>query len=115
MSAGTLPLFEASAKAKVMAALSLREGRQNGITARELARLCDTTERDVRKCVSELRAEGVAVCGHPRNGYFIAACDEDLNETCEFLYGRAMHSLALISKLKRVALPDLRGQLKLKT
>ena len=90
-------------------------GETNGATAHTLAISLDCDERHVRTLVSELRAEGVAVCGHPKTGYFIAATPAELERTCEFLRSRAMHSLVLESKLRHVPLPELLGQLRLKT
>ncbi len=72
-------------------------------------------ERHLRKLVTELRLEGFHICAHPKSGYFIAANDEELNQTCEFLYERAMASLTQVSRMKNVSLPDLRGQLHLPT
>jgi hypothetical protein len=55
------------------------------------------------------------VCGHPATGYFIASNREELEETCQFLRSRAMHSLVLEAKLRGLPLADLVGQLRLKT
>lgn len=95
--------------------LSGHIGRDNGVTVRTLADELDITERTVRELVSELRIDGVAVCGHPRDGYFIAANRQEVEETCQFLRARAMHSLVLESHLRRIPLPDLFGQLHLNT
>lgn len=102
-------------RARVLAALTVRQGKANGTGARELAQMVGLSERDLREAISELRMEGIAVCGHPRTGYFIAATAEELDETCAFLRDRAMHSLTLESKLRHVPLPELLGQLRLKT
>lgn len=72
-------------------------------------------ERRLRQIVTDLRLAGHHVCAHPRNGYYIAATAEELDETCEFLYERALASLTQISRMKKVSLPDLRGQLHLPT
>lgn len=90
-------------------------GQANGITAEAIAVQLGCPPRVVRHLVTELREDGVAVCGHPATGYFIAANSEELEQTCAFLRSRAMHSLTLESKLRRVPLPDLIGQLRLKT
>lgn len=68
-------------------------------------------ERKARKLISELRLEGVAVCGHPDVGYWLAANDEELEECCRFLRARAMHSLTVESRMRRVALPALLNQM----
>lgn len=90
-------------------------GRERGITAAAIAARLDCPERTVRELVTELRTDGVAVCGHPADGYFIAATREELEETCAFLRARAMHSLVLEAKLRGMPLADLVGQLRLPT
>lgn len=72
-------------------------------------------QRAVRAAVVTLRNQGHHVCAHPSTGYFIAANDAELDRTCEYLYGRAMCSLEQVSAMRRVSLPDLRGQLRLPT
>ena len=102
-------------RARVLAALTIRPGKANGIAGADLALVLDLKEREIRHAISDLRMEGVAVCGHPRTGYYIAANPEELEETCSFLRDRALHSLTLESKLRHVPLPELLGQLRLKT
>lgn len=72
-------------------------------------------ERQVRTLVEELRREGHHICATPETGYFIAATDDELDITCKFLYERAMTTLSQIAAMKRVSMPDLRGQLRLPT
>ena len=55
------------------------------------------------------------ICAHPGTGYFMAETPEELNETCKFLVDRSMTTLTQVSRMKRIALPDLHGQLHLKT
>jgi hypothetical protein len=90
-------------------------GEDRGITARAIAEALACTERLVRELVTELRMDGRAVCGHPATGYFIAATREELERTCAFLRERAMHSLVLEARLRKMPLPDLIGQLRLPT
>lgn len=108
-------------KDTVLAALSRHIGRANGITARDLVvkitGRADTpaATRRLRYVIEELREEGHHVCGHPSTGYYIAADDQDVLATCEFLYSRAMTSLRQICRMRRVSMPDIRGQLRLDT
>ncbi len=102
-------------KDQLLALLSLHIGEANGITAEQITLATGVPKRRVRTMVSELRLDGVAVCGHPRDGYYIAANPEEVERTCAFLRSRALHSLTLESKLRHVPLPDLLGQLRLKT
>lgn len=100
----------------VLSALQGRIGAANGITATKLVIfLTDNTsaaaERRLRDCVVYLRTQGHPVCASTADGYFIAANDQELNETCKFLYDRAMTGLQQAYALKKKALPDLAGQL----
>lgn len=70
-------------------------------------------ERQLRTVVEALRDAGHPICAHPSTGYFVAASSAELDRTCLFLYSRAMTSLKQVAAMKRVALPDLRGQLNL--
>jgi hypothetical protein len=106
----------------VLQALSQHIGRNQGITAAQL--VCEilclpvsdpVEERRLRRIVEDLRREGHHVCAHPTDGYFIAATASELDDTCAFLYERAMTSLKQIAAMKRISLPDLRGQLHLPT
>lgn len=102
-------------KTDMQSVLALHIGKNNGITAKMLAGVLACSEREVRTLITELRLDGVAVCGTPSTGYYIAATGEELEETCQYLRTRAMHSLMLESKLRRVPLPDLLGQMRLRT
>ena len=93
-------------------------GAASGITARDLVtKICGFAtgagERHLRHVVEALRMQGHAICATPEHGYFMAETDAELDASCEFLYGRAMSSLQKICAMKRVAMPDLRGQLRL--
>ena len=106
-------------KTDLLAVLQSHRGRDRGVTAAYLAAVLNlplaSGMRTVRDLVTELRNDSIAVCGHPASGYFIAETREELEETCQFLRSRAMHSLTLESKLRGLPLADLVGQLRLKT
>jgi len=100
----------------VLSALQRRVGKANGITATNLViYLTDRTsaadERRLREVVVQLRKQGHPVCATPGDGYFIAANDDELNETCHQLLGRSMTGLEQVAALKHKAMPDLAGQL----
>ncbi|MBS0212346.1 MAG: hypothetical protein JSR26_04080 [Proteobacteria bacterium] len=104
--------------AVVLDFLADRPGAANGMTARQVVQaICGFStafgERRLRTIVVALREAGHAVCADPTHGYFMATTDAELDAACEFLYDRALTSLRQISAMKRVALPDLRGQLAL--
>lgn len=105
--------------ALVLDVLGDHAGERNGISARDLVRKIAGVstaagERRLRTVIVALRGAGHPIGGHPATGYFLARTEGELDGTCEFLYARAMTSLSQIATLKRVALPDLRGQLRLR-
>ena len=107
-------------KTDVLRALQNHLGKENGIPAEDLVKeICgfklepSSQLRLLRRLITELRLEGNQICGHPTTGYYLAATADELNDTCNFLYSRAMASLKQVSRMKNIALPDLQGQLKL--
>ncbi len=102
-------------KDQLLTLLSRHIGEAAGITAEQITLAIGVPKRRVRTMVSELRLDGVAVCGHPRDGYYIAANREEIVKTCKFLHARALHSLVLASRLSGDPLEDLVGQMRLPT
>ncbi|MEW6314322.1 MAG: hypothetical protein AB1513_09835 [Pseudomonadota bacterium] len=102
-------------KDDLLALLSQHIGAENGLPAQCFAVMLGIHERQIRKFVTELRENGVAVCGTPQDGYFIAATAEELEATCQFLRSRSMHTLRLEACMRKLPMPDLIGQLKLNT
>lgn len=111
---------------RMLTVLSSHIGAARGITISELvnemlkhqhldARARSTVERNARELVVQLRLAGHHVCSHPSSGYYMAATPEELDAACSFLFDRAMTSLSQVAAMKRVSLPDLRGQLQLPT
>ncbi|MCD7099084.1 hypothetical protein [Stenotrophomonas sp. MMGLT7] len=100
----------------VLAQLQGRRGAANGITARDLVyvithRINAADERRLRQIIEKLRRDGHPICAHPAFGYHFAADASELDRTCSFLLGRAMTSLEQVGAMRRVAMPDLYGQL----
>ena len=100
---------------QLIGVLSGHIGKGNGISVKRLALKLQTTERNVRALVSEAREMDHAICGTPRDGYYMAATPDELEQTCKFLRDRAMHSLHLESRLRKIPLSDLIGQLHVPT
>ena len=104
----------------VLLELRKHKGKANGVNVKRLVAailLGPTTsmdERHARLAVSTLREQGHPICASPSSGYFYATTTAEIEQTCEFLYVRAMHSLNQVAQLKKKALPDIRGQLGLK-
>jgi hypothetical protein len=100
----------------VLAVLQRNVGEAHGLTAEQLAlevtgRKNAADPRALRKVIEALRTAGHCICAHPAHGYYLAANDHELDRACSFLLERAMTSLRQVSAMKRVSLPDLRGQL----
>lgn len=99
-----------------IAALACHVGEARGIGAKELAAKLFVTERRLRTLISEaIEEHGTAICGHPSTGYFIAANADELKRTIEFHRARALHELRKVSRLSNIPLPELLGQLNLRT
>jgi DNA-binding transcriptional regulator LsrR (DeoR family) len=98
-----------------MAKMAHHIGKGRGIRAAELSAQLGIPDRQVRFLVSEAREEGIAICGTPATGYYVASSSEELQETLDFLKERALHSLHLASRLSKITMADLVGQLHLET
>lgn len=107
--------MQANNETTVLMVLSRHIGKANGIPMRQLQQQLDMSPRHVRKYITDLREDAHAICGTPNTGYYMAETPEELNETCDFLHHRAIHSLSLESKLRKIPLADLIGQLHLPT
>lgn len=101
---------------QLITVLSGHIGKGNGISAKALAerlQLADT--RPLRKLISQaIETDNVAICGTPRDGYYIAASGEELIETIEWHDHRAKHELKKSGRLRKM-LGDLFGQIHLPT
>lgn len=100
----------------VLAVLQTSVGEAHGVTAEQLVlaitgRRSDADQRRLRSVIEALRTAGHRICANPTHGYYLAANENELDRSCSFLFDRAMTSLRQVSAMKRVALPDLRGQL----
>lgn len=100
----------------VLAVLQHCIGQANGRTAEELARAVTgrtslADHRKLRQMIEALRTAGHRVCANPTYGYFMAATEEELDRECGFLLDRANTSIRQVAAMRRVAMPDLRGQL----
>jgi biotin operon repressor len=75
-------------------------GQASGKDVKTLAFEVGTTERAIRQLVEDLIETGVPVCAHPKTGYYIAATEAEVQATCQWLHGRAVHTLGKISRLR---------------
>lgn len=104
----------ADRKTRMLEALTAHIGAANGATAAVLATKTHMDARTVRRTVTELIEDGIAVCSHPKTGYYVAANAAEINDAFLFHHKRALHELHKASRLASIR-PDLVGQLKLPT
>jgi biotin operon repressor len=90
-------------------------GKANAISGEDLAKALGTSPREMRKMTDSLIDEGISLCSHPAHGYWIAANAAEVEATCQFHRSRALHELDKEAKLRKLTLPDLLGQLHLRT
>jgi len=111
-------------KYKLMSELSKHIGRNRAIGMVDLyTRVYDeqpksrhSGTRKIRALVTELRKEGVPICStqdKEGGGYYMASAGSELQDYCGRLRTRALKLLAQEAKLKRVALPELLGEIRL--
>jgi FMN phosphatase YigB (HAD superfamily) len=113
-----------SRKSRLKDELMEHIGRQNAIGMAELYeliygeswenRINDT--RGIRKLITELRNEGRPVCSiSNRNGggYYLAAAGSELENYLQANERRALRVLARNSRIKKIALPEYLGQVRL--
>ena len=75
-------------------------------------RINDT--RQLRYLITELRDEGIPICSQvlrSGGGYYIAAAGSELEDYCSKLEKQAIKKLSQVSKMRRMSLPTLMGQL----
>lgn len=90
-------------------------GHAHGITAQALAARLGIGERLLRTLITRAREDGIAIVGTPETGYFVAETAAELEQCCAFLRSRALHSLTIEARLRKVALAELLGQLRVPT
>jgi hypothetical protein len=107
-----------------MAVLDRHRGRENCIGMGELwrkvfrrpytHRINDTSE--LRVLIRRLRRQGEPICSSCDSfdpGYYLAATAAEMEEFAARHQRRGLTSLAQAARLRRIALPELLGQLKL--
>lgn len=96
-------------KTELLQILQRHTGKSNGIHVKHLAQQLDATERAARKLVAEAREDGMPICGKPESGYYLAANQQEIDETVAFLESRVKTTVDQIARLKnaRLATPQL--------
>jgi len=70
----------------------------------------------LRSIITDLRREGVPIMSSQSardGGYWIAAAGSELDAYCKRLKQHALKKLVQVANLKKMALPDLMGQIRL--
>lgn len=110
---------------KALVELQKHRGRQRAIPMAELyEKVFGETPRDkisstrpLRRVITELRKMGFPVCSAMigrETGYFLAETAEEIEKFCETMEKRVMKTLYLLSRVKKLSLPEYLGQLKIK-
>ncbi|HOJ43272.1 MAG TPA: hypothetical protein PK800_04060 [Syntrophorhabdaceae bacterium] len=112
-------------RAKLLTVLTMHVGETNAIPMSELYervfeekwhnKINDT--RKVRLLINRMRSEGVAICSttdQEHGGYYLASAGSEVNDYLRRLERRALKILWRISKIKKVSLPELLGQMRLR-
>jgi biotin operon repressor len=101
-------------EARVLSVLRSHRGRARAIRVDDLGRLIGTSGREVQEIVHRLRIEhGVAIAsaaGKPA-GYYLVETTAELEQCYHEHRSKALSTLAAMAALRRVALPELLGQL----
>lgn len=109
---------------RLMATLARHRGRENCIGMGELwrkvfrqpydHRINDTTK--LRQLIRKFRRQGEPICSSSDKfnpGYYLAESPQELEEFILRHESRGITSLAQVARLRKIALPDLLGQLQL--
>ena len=71
--------------------------------------------RIIRSVVRELRREGMPICNRygAGGGYYLAASEDDIDDTCRVMHSRALASLEIERDLRRINVGALLQQLEI--
>lgn len=103
----------------VFEALYQRRGKAQRIKAGPLVQLAwgvpsrPALEARIRNVIEELRQEGHAIMSEPGSGggYWFADSPEEVTATADWLKDKAIHTLWICSKLRRLGMAQVSGQM----
>ncbi len=112
------------ARARLMETLSEHVGKENAIGMDELYervfgkkvrhKINDT--RDLRKLITTQRLKGIPIgstSSQTGGGYYLVRAGSELEEYCSRILSSSRRGLLLVSRLKKLALPKIVGQLEM--
>ncbi len=110
-----------SLEATILRILETHQGRENTIGRSTLVDqvnaecpLFPVSERRIRQIIKHLQSQHGERIGSCGKGYFMTQTAEELEKVCAYYDGYALSSLHVSARLRRMALPELLGQMKLR-
>jgi hypothetical protein len=105
----------------ILRILEGHQGRENAISRASLVEainiarpLFPVGEREIRRMIKHLQSQHGEGIGSCVRGYFMTQTAEELEKVCAYYDGYALSQLHTSARLRKMALPDLLGQMKLK-
>lgn len=103
-----------AAEIRVLAVLRAHRGRAAAIRVPDLARAVGTSPRDCQEIIHRLRVEHgqpIASTAAKPAGYYLVETAGEIDQFVQEQRRKALGTLAAIAAVRRVALPELLGQL----
>ena len=79
----------------------LMEGHENGLHLRDLVRITDRTEREVRQMIHQERRQGIPILSNSKDGYYLPGNEYEKAECVRQMRGRAREILAAAAGIER--------------
>lgn len=79
----------------------LMEGHENGLRLRDLVRITDRTEREVRQQIHQERRQGIPILSNSKDGYYLPGNEYEKAECVRQMRGRAREILAAAAGIER--------------
>jgi hypothetical protein len=108
-------------EATILRILEAHQGKDFAISRKDLVDMINApaspfpvNERWVRATIKHLITQHGERIGSCPTGYFMVETTEELEGVCEYFHGYGLSSLFVEARLRKMALPELLGQMKLK-
>lgn len=101
--------------------LEAHRGRESAISRADLVEKINSEaplivkyhEREIRDTIKHLVTRHGERIGSCKNGYYMIETSEELEQACKYYHSYAMSLLHVEARLRKVALADLLGQLRM--